>query len=102
MQEFNSILQITPFKFKLYILRVKDFSQIWEESISSSNVFFNSKKHLQKAFFAKIKIDHQELPFVIKKIASKSGFFSSQNMSIWASKDPSFQAIFKGKNRFSK
>ena len=36
--------------------------------------FFNSKLHLQKAFFAKTKIDHGKWPFVIKN-ASKSVFF---------------------------
>ena len=38
-------------------------------------VFFNSKKLLQKAFFAKFKIDHCKWPFVIKK-ACKGVFFS--------------------------
>ena len=46
----------------IYIVRVKDFSQIWEESISSknTNVCFNSKKRLKEAFFAKIKMDHRK------------------------------------------
>ena len=55
------------------------------------------RKNIQKhaRFFAKIKIDHRKTFFCDKKIASKSVFFSSQNTSLWASKDPSFQAIFK-------
>ena len=40
-----------------------------------TNVFFNSKKHLQKAFFAKIKIDHRKYPFVIKKSLVRVFFF---------------------------
>ena len=60
-------------KFKLrwstYILRMKGFSQTCEESISSNkygHVFYNSKKHLYLAFFAKIKIDPCKWPLVIK------------------------------------
>ena len=39
-------------------IRVKDFSQVLDESISK--LIYFSKKHLQKAFFAKIKIDHRK------------------------------------------
>ena len=66
----------------------------------NTNVVFNSKRHLQKAIFAEIKINHRKWPFVIKN-ASRS-VFSSQNISIWASKDPSFQAIFNGKSVLQK
>ena len=45
-------------------IRVKDFSQVLDESISIPIYF--SKKHLQKVFFAKIKIDHRKWPYVIK------------------------------------
>ena len=44
----------------------------------------------------KIKTDHRKWPFVIKTLV-KVCFFSSQNMSIWESKDLYFQAIFNGK-----
>ena len=46
---------------------------------SKDERFFNSKKHLQNKFFAKIKIDHRKFFFVIKN-ANKS-VFSPQNLS---------------------
>ena len=50
--------------FKIY--KVKDFSQICEESILS---IFNFKKHVQNAFFTIIKFDHR-IAFCDKKVFS--------------------------------
>ena len=64
-------------------------------------MYFLITKHLKKTFIAKIKVDHHKWPsFVIN--ASESVFFSSQNMSKWATKDQSFQAIFNEKKLFYK
>ena len=62
-------------------------------TVVNTDVLFNSKKHLQKAFFTKIKINNRKWSFVIKK-TGKSVFFLLKICC--PSKEPSCRAIFNG------
>ena len=68
--------------------------------VVNTNVFFNSKKHLQKEFFAKIKIVHRKWHFVRKKTLV-SVFFSckySDHQKIRLSKPNSTEKKFLQNN----
>ena len=61
--------------------------------VVSTNVFFNVKQHLLKAFFDKIKTDHHKWLFVAEKPVLQVFFKFFLNMPICVSKDPSCKAM---------
>ena len=68
----------------IWLLRVILFHEFWKSPLQLVNttVFFNSKQHLLKPIFSKMKIDRRKRLFVAERTTSKSDFFIFQNRSI--------------------